>query len=519
MNTRFDANDEDVAVIVGSGPGGATLADALTAAGRKVVLLEAGPHIRNEDFVNDEQAASKMLAWGDPRTTSGDYPLQDNFPDAPANMVKAVGGTALIWTGLTPRFKRHEFKAASEYGEIPGTSILDWPISSDDLEPYYDLAERRVGTSHRNGRPPLPATNNYKVLAAGARSVGYRHYATGPNATNAEPFDGRPATVHDGFSMQGDKSRAKWSPLVSEIPRALATGLLDLRPESRAVSIEQGPDGRVTGVAYLDPEGVVRFQRASLVAVAGNAIETPRLLLLSTSRLSPNGLGNHADHVGRHYTRHVTGYVFARFEKPVNFHRGEVMGGIVSDESSHFPTRSFVGGYYLELLSMGPLGASMFMEPHAWGRSFAEKMEQYAHTAGLWFTGEDMSQAGNRVTLGARLDDAGVPAPHVHYDDHANDIEMRTHAFARSKALYEAVGATSVSLAPPIPSGHNHGTARMSADPADGVVDEWGQVHGIPNLYVTDGSVFTTSAAANPTLTIIALALRQADHILGRTGI
>jgi choline dehydrogenase-like flavoprotein len=272
----------------------------------------------------------------------------------------------------------------------------------------------------------------------------------------------------------------------------------------------------VTGVAYLDADGIARFQRARMVSVAGNAIETPRLLLLSTTRRSPTGLGNHSDQVGRHYTCHLTGNVFAQFDRPVNFHRGETMAGIVADESRHDPDRPFVGGYYLELLAMGPIGLARFARPHAWGRDHAAMMERYSHTAGLWITGEDMSQATNRVTLSARLDAHGLPVPDVHYDDHPNDVAMRTEAYEKGAALYAAVGAESVIIAPPTPSGHNMGTARMSEHPDDGVVDRWGRVHSVPNLFVSDGSVFTTSAAANPTLTIVALALRQAEHLLHR---
>lgn len=195
-------------------------------------------------------------------------------------------------------------------------------------------------------------------------------------------------------------------------------------------------------------------------------------------------------------------------------YRGENMAGIVSDESRHDPSRGFVGGYYLETISQGLPSFTTFMDPGAWGRDFTSRVEAYTHTATSWICGEDMPQPTNRVTLAEDLTDRwGLPAPEVHYDDHPNDVAMRNHASERAEEMFRAVGAERVWRAPAMPSGHNLGTARMSADPADGVVDPRGRVHGVANLFVSDGSVFTSGAAANPTLTIVALAMRQGDFI------
>jgi choline dehydrogenase-like flavoprotein len=132
----------------------------------------------------------------------------------------------------------------------------------------------------------------------------------------------------------------------------------------------------------------------------------------------------------------------------------------------------------------------------------------------MWIVGEDMPKETNRVTLNGAVTDAnGLPVPNVHFDDHPNDVAMRNHGYAQADLLYDAVGATGTHHTPPYPSTHNMGTCRMSADPQDGVVDAFGRAHDVPNLYVSDGSVFTTGAAANPTLTIVALAIRQADHL------
>jgi choline dehydrogenase-like flavoprotein len=518
MTAVHGLDDEDVAVIIGSGPGGSTLALQLVLAGRKVVMLEAGPLIDPEQFVNDERVAFEQLSWTDPRLATGSWTLARDFPTLPAWMGKAVGGTALLWTGLTPRFKRHEFAVGDVYGDVPGATTVNWPLGLDELDGYYERAEAAMGTSHRQGRPPMPANNNYKVFANGAKALGYEHYATGPYATNVQPYDGRPGTVQDGFNSQGDKARAKWNPLVSEIPKALATGLMELRTRSHAVQITLGRDGRADGVVYADELGELHRQRAALVSVAGNAIETPRLLLLSATAVHPDGLANSSGEVGRNYMRHTTGVVYGEFENEVHMYRGENMAGILNDESRHDPSRGFVGGYYLEMISQGLPSFSTFMTPGGWGPEYTSKIEAYTRTAAMWITGEDMPQAENRVTLSTTLtDQLGLPAPEVHYDDHPNDVAMREHAYGQGEKLFRAVGAVRTTRAPAMPSGHNLGTARMSSDPACGVVDEFGRTHDVDNLFISDGSVFPTGAAANPTLTIMALVLRQADFVLGRS--
>jgi choline dehydrogenase-like flavoprotein len=155
-----------------------------------------------------------------------------------------------------------------------------------------------------------------------------------------------------------------------------------------------------------------------------------------------------------------------------------------------------------------------FLNPGGWGRDFTAAMDLYDHTAGMWIVGEDMPQETNRVTLHAtEKDQHGLPVPNVHFDDHVNDVAMREHAFKQGSAIYQAVGAKKVNLTPPYPSTHNLGTNRMSDKAKDGVLNKWGQTHDIANLFVSDGSQFTTGASENPTLTIVALAIRQADYI------
>jgi choline dehydrogenase-like flavoprotein len=212
--------------------------------------------------------------------------------------------------------------------------------------------------------------------------------------------------------------------------------------------------------------------------------------------------------------RHTTGSVYATFAKPVHMNRGTIMAGIVTDEAELNLKRGFAGGFELETISLGLPFAAAFLKPGAWGRDYTRLLDQYVNMAGMWIVGEDMPQETNAVTLHpTEKDQWGLSIPNVHYDDHPNDLAMREYAFKRGAAIYDAVGAVQTVAVPPYPSTHNLGTCRMSENPRDGVCNKWGQTHDLKNLFISDGSQFTTSAGENPTLTIVTLAIRQADHI------
>jgi choline dehydrogenase-like flavoprotein len=510
----FDLNDDSVVVIIGSGAGGGTLANELCQKGVKVVLLEAGKRYSITDFTNNEWDAFGQLSWLDKRTASGTWRIARDFPGLPAWICKTVGGSTVHWAGASLRFQEHEFKVRTEYGEIEGANLLDWPITLQDLEPYYNKAEDKMGVTRTHGIPGLPGNNNFKVMYAGASRLGYKNCHTGRMAINSQPRHGRAPCMQLGFCFQGCKSGAKWSTLYVEIPAAEATGNLDLRPQAQALQIQHGDDGKVSGVLYADAQSNQQLQKARAVCVAGNSIETPRLLLNSASSQYPDGLANSSGQVGKNYMRHMTGSVYAVFNQPVNMHRGTTMAGIITDESGNDPKRGFVGGYEMETLSLGIPFMAAFLDPGAWGRDFTDAMEQYRNMAGMWLVGEDMPQESNAVTLHPSEKDAfGLPVPNVHFDDHPNDIAMRNHAYKQGAAVYGAAGAVKSYEVPPYPSTHNLGTCRMSEKPGDGVCNKFGQTHDIPNLFISDGSQFTTGAAENPTLTIVTLAIRQADYL------
>lgn len=511
---KIDFNDDGAVVIIGSGAGGGTLANELCQKGIKVVCLEAGARQSNASFINDEWKSFGQLAWLDPRTTSGSWRVAKDFSGLPAWICKTVGGSTTHWAGASLRFQEHEFRTRTEYGEVKGANLMDWPITLKDLEPWYDKAEFKMGVTRTNGIPGLPGNNNFKVMHAGAKKLGYKKVHTGNMAINSQPRDGRSSCIQLGFCFQGCKSGAKWSTLYTEIPKAEATGNLDLRPESHVVRIEHDAKGKVNAVVYRDAAGKEQRQKARIVCVAGNSIETPRLLLLSASSMFKDGLANSSGQVGRNYMRHMTGSVYAMFKDPVHMYRGTTMAGIIQDEAGNNTKRGFVGGYEMETLSLGLPFFAAFLNPGAWGADFAEYMENYAHVAGMWLVGEDMPRETNRITLNDKVKDKwGNAVANVHFDDHENDIKMREHAFKQGQEVYAAAGAIKSFKTPPYPSTHNLGTCRMGKSAKTSVVNANGQTHDISNLFISDGSQFTTGAAENPTLTIVALAIRQADYI------
>jgi len=504
MAARFELSDKSVVVVIGSGAGGGTVANELAQKGIDVVCLEAGPRLSLADVVNDERVMQERLGWHDERR------------GARVHLCKTVGGTTMYWSAVCPRFLAHEFRARTTYGALDNTSLIDWPITLEELEPYYDKAEAKMGVSGTNGLPPSRENNNFKVLKAGAQAIGYREITTSHIAINSAAYDGRPACRQIGWCNEGCAIGAKWSTLYTEIPKAERTGHFELRPQAMATRIEHDASGRVSGVLYVDQAGDHQLQKARAVCVAANVVETTRLLLVSESTMFPDGLANSSGHVGKNYMRHMANGAFAVMPEKVNMYKGARQAGFIEDERYHAPERGFAGGYLLELGGGTP---GWYSNLAGWGDAAGHWMEHFTYAAGVFLVGEDPPQESNRITLHPTdRDELGLPVPVLTYDYHPNSWAMLRHAASRAHALYSALGAADIRDNSNRVGGgcHNMGVARMSADPKEGVTNRWGQAHDIPNLFVSDGSVFSSSAAPNPTLTIVALAIRQAEHMAER---
>src|SRR6266404_9601620 len=240
----YNLSDDSVVVVVGSGAGGGTLANELAQKGIKVVCLEAGKRTEIQDFENDEWGMFLKISWLDKRTTSGSWRVAKDFSGLPAWIVKSVGGSTVHWAGASLRFQEHEFKAKTTYSNVSGANLLDWPISLSDLAPYYAKAEDKMGVTRTNDIPGLPGNNNFKVMYNGATRVGYKTVHTGRMAINSRPLDGRSACWQLGFCFQGCKSGAKWSTLYTEIPKAEATGRLDLRTQSQVLQVQHDKNAK-----------------------------------------------------------------------------------------------------------------------------------------------------------------------------------------------------------------------------------------------------------------------------------
>jgi choline dehydrogenase-like flavoprotein len=511
----FRLDDDSVVVVIGSGAGGGTVSRALAERGIDLVCLEAGARLARGDIVNDEAAMFGRFTWLDERIGEG-----DTVPGFPVWTCKTVGGTTLHWTASCPRLQAHEFRPRSTYGAIEGAAFADWPISLEELAPWYDRAEDRLGVTGTHGIARLPGNNNYKVLEAAARKAGYRRIDTNNVAINSAPRDGRPACLQLGFCSSGCVIGAKWSTLDVDVPAAERTGHFELRPQSMAVKISTDAGDRVTGVQYLDAGGVLREQRARLVCVAGNAVETTRLLLSSGGTRFADGLANSSGQLGRNYMRHIIAAVVGVMPGEVHMYKGAQHAGIVKDEARHAPDRGFFGGFLFLTVPFSPEMLARILIPGGWGRELTAALERYRNFATVMVMGEDPPCADNRISLHReRTDRYGLPVPVVRYHHHPNSRALLRYAVDKARQMYGALGASPMfDLVDVFPATHNMGTARMGDDPKRSVCDRWGRTHDLANLFIADGSLFPSAGCENPTLTIIALALRQADYIAAEIG-
>jgi choline dehydrogenase-like flavoprotein len=544
MNTAKRPERADVCII-GAGASGAAAAKVLTERGLRVVALERGPWRTKETFGGDELAnVNRYNLWPDPllnprtvRDSADAQAREELFCPVP----QMVGGGTVHWQGWLPRFTENDFRHRSVIGEIAGASLADWPITYDELEPYYDKVEWAFGVSGRAGANayesrrtrdypcrPMPQSRYAQKYHQGCAALGWNSFPT-PQAALSEPYDGRPPTVISAFAQQhGDPTGTRSSALNVFIPQAVATGRYELRPDSYVREITVDSNGRAKGAVYQDAEGQTYEQEADVVILACGAVESARLLLLSSSSRFPNGLANGSDMVGRNVTFHEYSAAVGVFDDPIYAWAG---GGYVSASSfefyEHDESRGFASGGHLAAAGVGiplPINWSVPDRP-AWGAEAKQVDRDYFnHSMAAAMVVHDLPQHDNRVDLDdAVTDHWGLPVARVTLTPHENDLAMGRFLIDRSAEILEAAGAKKVDRVyiDRITGNcsHQHGTARMGDDPDSSVLNRNCQAHEVDNLFIVDGSSFPTGNGANPTLTIMANAWRVADHIAETKGL
>lgn len=510
---RYAADDEVDLVVVGAGAGGSVLAQRLARAGWRAVIIEAGPFWHpDSDWVSDE-AGSHPLYWTQKRIIGGDDPIELGKN----NSGRGVGGSMVHYAGYCPRFHPSDLRTFS----LDGVGA-DWPIAYEDIRRHYEVLEAELpvagqnwpwGYPHRYPSSPHPISAAASKLWEGARNLGIE-MRVGPVGIVNGTFGNRPHCIYRGYCLQGCKVNAKASPYVTHLPDALAHGV-EIRADCMASRIELDDTGAANGVVYYDNTGGEHRQRAKVVAVAGYSIETPRLLLNSTSARFPRGLGNNSDQVGRYVMVQGAAQTAGRWSEELRMYKAPPPQVTSEQFYETDSARGFARGFSIQTVSPLPIGWSehVLADGH-WGRAMREYMRDYNHWSTIGVLNELLPLPDNRITLADEVDGYGIPVARMDYTRCDNDKANMAYSTRVITDILHAAGAQDVLTIQRY--AHLIGGARMGTAPENSVVDADHRVWGVPNLFISDGSVCPTQGSANPALTIMALASRLAERLAGK---
>jgi choline dehydrogenase-like flavoprotein len=504
------------------------------------VVLEQGPRLGARDFEHDELKYNYLSGITcdpsvSPQTFREDASQIAQRPPMGNSLVYAriVGGSSAHFTANYWRLHENDFNERSLLGSIPRTGFADWPITYQELEPYYTKVEWEVGVSglayaspfdpprtKPYPMPPLPVKSSGVLLERGARKLGL-HPFPAPMAIVSQLYRGRPGCAHCGFCIGfGCEVMAKSSTLYTMIPEAEATGRCEIRPHSYVYQVALNERGRTTGVHYFDQLKHDQFQKARAVVVSANGAETSRLLLNSASDRFPQGLANSSGLVGKYLMFNQGSQVHAQFEHELNEYKSVQVTRILHDFYDADLKRGFYGGGGIDArMGSQPVGWALASgaELPRWGTEYKERLEGFSRSMVAAGHCTSLAQETNSVGIDPKLKDAwGIPAIRVTYKDHPDDLAMAKFLQDRALDIMQAAGAQKTWRAGQrIARGGVHllGTCRMGNDPASSVVDKYHRTHDVPNLFLCDGSSFVTSGRGQPTMTIQALAFRAAEHI------
>jgi choline dehydrogenase-like flavoprotein len=533
----------DVAII-GSGASGGMTAHVLTGAGLKVAMLEAGPLRSTADF-----PIHRIRRWNLPnRGLRGDYMQEwlgatqflanDNKEpyawdgDDPFEWVRvrAVGGKTLFWAATTPRFSPDEFQPRDDW-DTP------WPIEYGDVEPYYDRVEEMIGvTSTLEGAGSFPVNRGLGAQRPNCAEVELRKAAESlpgrglkvlpiPKAILPKDYQGRPRCHHCGPCWQGCDSGSKFDSLRVFVKAAQKTGNLTLLTGARVRSIALDKGGRAESVHYWDVnDRTYRELRAKQIVLAAGCIESTQILLNSQVANSSGTLGRY---LSEHLYGEVGGFLPQLMSRPIVNEDSNGANIFIPDLTRNWRGKKFIRGYQIYPTGGIPETTLVGQNLPGFGAVWKEMVRSY-YTAGVsvLMQGEVLPYRDNRVEVDERLkDDAGIPGVRFFYKWGENETAMFADFQQVASEMLRKARAEMLPNPNPKPFGHGSsihyvGTARMGNDPKSSVVNRWNQCHDIPNLFIHDASVFVTAGNQNPTLTILALALRSSEHMMEmiRTG-
>ncbi len=531
--TQFDV------LIVGSGAGASATANVLTAAGKKVLMLEAGVNgYRNLDnsdwskvstnFSNDEL---KLLFRNyimphqeiEPRTYRQNESAGDRTYTGEVNsMPKTVGGAAVHADVKTPRFAPNDFKLGTLLGPIADANFADWPWTYDDLEPFYSYVEKAIGVQGLDGSDPFagPRSSTYpmppgvpmyagQLISDGAKKLGYHPFPY-PTAVTSRPYKGRPACNDCGFCGQyGCPIHAKCTPAVTLLRDALLTGNLQLQSETRAVKILTNASGTsVTGIQVIGPDGKLQTFTADRYVLGMSPIEDARLCFLSSTA----GIGNSSGMVGRNLTFHFQTLAAGIWNQRVHGHRGRTVTHGISDfRGTPGDPNHPMGGVVEFGAPDNVIGEALdyFNQIGLIGDRLKASMRQSPlrdHLMVITMHAEDAPQVTNRVDLDPAVRDLdGLPVPRITYSNHKFELDARAFYGPKMVEILQMAGTQWAFVAPADPisiSRHVFGTLRAGTDSTTSVCDATGKFHDLDNLYGTGSSLFPTSSGYNPYLTI-----------------
>jgi choline dehydrogenase-like flavoprotein len=543
---QFTPTTEVDFVVIGSGAAGGIMAKQLSTAGFSVVVLEQGgwgKYGRDHEYNKDEWINRNLpledRLLSDPSRQRNTFRRNENEKASPGTHSYGcvVGGGTVTYGGSSWRHLPYEFKEASMDQTIPsGTGMADWPITYEELEPYYTQAEWEMGISGLRVNspfvapmskdypvPPVPLKSSGALFNTAAAKLGLT-VVPGPLAIITRPYMGRAACVNCGIcSGYGCHVRARSSSAVTMLPLAQKTGRCEIRANSYVREISVDNNGRVTGVIYFDGQKREVQQRAKAVVLSANGTESARLLLLSKSARFPDGLANSNGIVGRYLMLGNGAGASGLFEKPLNEYKGVISGAGIVDYVPSDPKRGFYGGGrmtargYETPLSMGLGGLSP--DAPRWGAGYKKALREEAnHKMTVTCFVTQMPLYTNRVDLDPDVkDEWGLPAMRITSTSHPDDIKAMEFFRQKSIEILQAAGATKVWANPVNDSrggAHNRGSCRMGNDPKTSVVDKFHRAHEVPNLYIVDGSNLVTGGRNHPTMTIQALAFRAAENLI-----